>query len=453
MPDKNQNPPQSELEKQLAAEAKLAGYRKEIAQATQEEAKLEKQFIDNQKAKQEADRDAFKAPEVKALEGKITATGNFVETKILANECLSEVIAKLASAIYETDQVFTSDKLVFVFYNAQDFPNIEQYIALQDQLKVLQKLLSEAILIGQKALEKEDNQDAAGGSAASMVIGLAASGVIRTAADIFSLFKTNAAITNFEINSDDSVLVSCFWDKYKAKNPACKFYYPAVYPVNLINSPDANSSEFIKLFNAVKNLEITAVGLLNQIQAELTAIEQQLPTLTDPVAISPLKVRNQKLNAAVPELQSVTTAFSQLEMTLVTIDPNTKLSTRAIVLRAEKLVSVLNGPNTYIIKLSAKLNGSTRIKDGLFKITSSVMHSGGAQVNCLIFSKDGSILFSDNGYCYEPYQEVKKRENHFEVRKTSQKLIKPQSVVNEVTLEAYPANEDEIKFHDNKEVK
>ena len=401
MPDTIPSSPKTEIEKALEAEANLAKYRKAIAEANEAEAKAEKEKTDSLNATVDAERNKWQAPEIKALDGKITATGSFIETQILANKCLSELVNKLIDRIFKNEP-FKNNPSNFVLYNAADFPNIEQYESFIDHLNVLKSILEDAIEQGKNS-QTQTEADALGGFA-PMAVGLAAGGILRTAADIFSLFKQNTTITNIDIPTEDSLIISVFSSKLREKHNNCKVYYPAGYPVYLIEIPPAKPSEFTKLFNLVKNTAIKASLLQQKIERESTEIDKQLMIVTDPAQKSMLENKKTKLSNGLSGLQSATSAFSQLEMTLVAIDSNTKLSLRALILRAEKLVALLKESNTYIIKLSAKLNGSTKIKEGLFRMTKA-MHSGGAQLNCLIFSNDGSILFSENLCTYISYKE------------------------------------------------
>ena len=238
----------------------------------------------------------------------------------------------------------------------------------------------------------------------NLQVGLAAAGLLRTAADIFSLFKTNESITNYDIAADEGWLVSGFRRKLKKEGKTCDLYYPAAMPVKLLIESSKESSNFLTLFTAAKSVNTQAIALLKRIEDELADIELQLPAAAAKLA---LEARKQKLGRALPLLQSATGTFSQAELALLAVDPNTRLSTRAVVLRAEKLAGLLQKDNAYVIKLSAKLNGSTQVKEGLFR-TTSLLHSGGVQLNCLIFSNEGKLVFSDSRQGYEPYQEVKK---------------------------------------------
>ncbi|WP_247237211.1 hypothetical protein [Telluribacter sp. SYSU D00476] len=405
MADTNQNASQTEQQKQLTAEANL---RKLIAEAREAEAKADKQFTDAQKAARDAEREAWKGPDVKALEGKLTANGNFIETRILAYKCLTDLINLLVEEM-NNNSSFKGEEITFVIYNAADLPAIELYLATMDQLSELQSIIKDNIKAATTVLEKSSQQNAAGGSVTPLSVGFAAAGILRTAADIFSLLKTNTTFINYDIGTDEELIVSCFADAVKKTKHNWKIFYPAFYPVHAINQGSENSA-FTKLFMEVKIHSNNANDLQKRIKDELEQIEQKLQSEIDLPDRRPLEVRMQELNMALSSLQSSLEAFLQLELMLLAIDQNTRVSTRALVMRAERLVTILKESTTYILKLTACLSGSSQVKENLFRST-KVLHSGGTQLSCLIFDQKGNIHFSDNRCAYSPYMESSEMSN------------------------------------------
>lgn len=410
MADTTQNTELSELEKKLSTESKLATYRKEIAIANQEEAKLQKQILDNLKTEKETLKNDLKAPEIKALEGKITSNGNFIETRILASECLSGNLKKLIDNIFKCDtfkpqndntQDNNPQKINFIIYNNSDFAKIELFNSILDYVETLGSFINKTITQVENSL-KPDLTDQAGGFE-PITFGLATAGILRTAADIFSLFKTNSTLTHLEFAPEEEYIISDFVSYLKKKNPNSDVFYPGIYPVFLIDTFSSESSEFIRAFNNTQNLAIQASQKLKLIENELGLIESEISITPNTLAATNLGDRKIKLKYGFEKLQTSTNSFSQFEMYLLEIDPTTKVSLRSILLNAEKLYKLFKQKNTYIIKLSAKLNGSTKINESLWDWPKA-MHSGGAQLNCLIFSVGGSILFSDNLKSYTVYK-------------------------------------------------
>lgn len=394
--------PATEREKQLAAEAKLATFRKEIAAADEAEAKAEKQLAETKKAARDAERDALKGPDIKALEGKITATGNFIETTILVNKAMVATFEKLVEKL-KANATFKSGSPNFIIYNQADFPAVDLYISMIQQLTAFSKVYEDVAGVAVKAMEDAAVEgDNAGGAADPLMIGFAAASVIRTAADIFSLFKSNTAYNNYEIANDEAQIVTCFSSVVSQKGFACKIYFPAVFPVHLINTNISEpASDFVTLLTKVKGLNNSTVSLQIKMETELASIEEKLMTEQDVTKKVQLQNRKQELNKVLAPLQRITSTFSQLETLLSTLDPATKMTTYAMIVRAERLAALLKKSNTYVIKFLAKSSGSTRVKESLFR-SSEISHTGGTQLSCLIFAEDGSIIFSDNHCEYIP---------------------------------------------------
>lgn len=388
-------------EKRLAAEAKMAGYRKTIAEAREAEAKADKTVSEAEKAMRETDNQVWKAPEVKALEGKLTATGNFIETQILANKCLTALIAELVEKM-KNDPQFNGNQLRLVLYNMPDFPAMELYIVMMKQLQALMTVFSDVITAGKNALST-GREDQAGGFG-PLTTGFAIAGILRTSADIFSLFKSNTSYTNYALTVDDNMVASCFVNAVKEKKLTWKVYYPAAYPVNTIDGRDTDSA-FLKLFTEVKAANNTAVYLEKDIETKLADVEAQLTTETDTAKKIKLQELREKLSDTSMSMQGATAIFSQLETLFLTIDQTTKTSPLTIITRAEKMADLVTSADTYIIKIIASSNGSTMIRENLFR-TTKAFHSGGTQLNCLVFSKDGSICFSYASSKYIPGKET-----------------------------------------------
>lgn len=396
-----QSTPQSELEKQLAEEAKNAVHRKAIAEARASEANADKAAAEAQKIAMDNERQKFKGPDVKAPEGKLTATGNFIETEILANKSLSVLTADLVGEI-ETHPNFKNKNLAFVIYHTASFPAIELYLGTIAQLDSLKELLAGIVAVAIDAINESPNDDAAGG-ADPLTIGITAAGIIRTVADVFSLFKTNTAYTNYELAADENLVVSAFAEVVGNRNTGWKIYYPAVYPVNMF-SGTANSA-YTLLFNEVKKESNKATGLQKILETQVVTIDEQLLLETDESKKKLMRKRKERLNNIILSLQSTVTTFTQFEASLMTTAQDTKISMQTVILQAERLTSLLKATDTFVIKLSAKRNGSTMVKESLF-FSAKAFHSGGCQLNCLIFGSDGNILYSYNSNKYFPIGEL-----------------------------------------------
>ncbi|MDQ0966652.1 hypothetical protein QFZ20_002055 [Flavobacterium sp. W4I14] len=160
-------------DKELAAKITEANKQKSLAEAREADAKAEKQIIETRKAARDFERDNGKIPEISALNGKITATDNFIETKILANCCLSYLIEELIETMNCDDKFKKNIEKAanntkaaptkFIFYNANDIPVLEQYMATSQQLSILTDCFKKILQLPKTEL-KTDTDSPSGGT-------------------------------------------------------------------------------------------------------------------------------------------------------------------------------------------------------------------------------------------------------------------------------------------------
>lgn len=404
MPE-TQNKIHTELEQQLERQAKIASFRATIANARRDEANADKAIADANKAVADAEKAAidnerlkWKGPEVKAPEGKLTANGNFIETEILANSALADVAAGLVADISDSTIFKEKKELTFVVYHSGNISAIELYQATIAQLKSLKDILADAIATAKEAIDVPQTERTATGGAGVMTVGMAAGGIIRTVADIFSLFKTNSAYTNYDLAADENFVVSTFAQAARV-SANWKIYYPALYPVKMLD--DTDNSNFISLLNEVRSDNKAVVAFYKSIETLKTAIDENLFSETDPTKKEILRKRKAQLSDVSLSLQSTAATFTQFETNLVATSQDTKVSMLIVLLQAERLAKQLLTDDTYVIKLNVKRSGSTLVKESLFS-SAKATHSGGCQLSCLIFDRNGCVLYSNNANKYIP---------------------------------------------------
>ncbi|MBL4678935.1 MAG: hypothetical protein JKY70_22500 [Mucilaginibacter sp.] len=387
----------SPLQVQLEEEAKLAPLRKLIAESREAEAKADKQATETRKAALDAYRDRWKGPDIKPVDGKITLQGGAVETRILAHVCLSALTRSLVEQFAGDDRL-KGNGTKFIIYNAADLPGIQMYQTFKEQLKITGELLEVQTRFSEQAMGRPNTKLV---SETPLIAGIAASGILRTAADIFSFFKTSTSITNTELISDESLIVACFESELKKKGLKGKVYYPAVLPPGL-TADLAKDSQFIERYTAVASINKAAVSVQGKLTARLAEIDNELMSVTDPGNKQSLETERQKLNEALQPLSAACVLFSQFENTLLTIDPVTKVSVFSALIKFEKLFKLMADEDAFTVKLNAVMNGSSIISEGLFKAT-SLRHSGGTQLTCLVFDHSGTVhlTFSSSTYIAE----------------------------------------------------
>ncbi len=265
---------------------------------------------------------------------------------------------------------------------------------------------------------------------------------------IVSLVAKNLMDNGFTLNKKP--IVTC--------NQRPVIYYPLLFPPSLTQKADTANSA---LFASLDGIEMARI----QIDANVGAIDARVKTLndllgkiadkkakTDELAkktdeLAALKkkrprtnaIREQlksleadivKLNAAIVKLtltpnqdankdsfkewiakltdlktkmQGLLTAVSLITAKLNTPDETGKLTALAQLLRAERLQSILKETSTYTLRVSAKANGTTKIKKNLF-VDAKVRHSAGANLVYLLFNNLGGLAQGGSLSCYIDYQ-------------------------------------------------
>jgi hypothetical protein len=232
-----------------------------------------------------------------------------------------------------------------------------------------------------------------------LIAGYAVSGILRTAADIASLFKTNNDFKNADISVDETDLVASF----KISIPSdWKVFNPSVYPINTVKS-SASISKFVEALNDVQKQVAVSDLRLADIDTKTKELATLLAAEKDPVKISNIKSFMDSFTPISTELKSLKSAFQTLQTTLSTADQATKITAQSVIMRAERLYSKLLEADVYVIKFHVTSKGSTKINESIWR-SAKIEHSAGTELSCLVFGTDGEILFSESLHAYEPYK-------------------------------------------------
>ncbi len=384
--ERPKSPEELELEKQVA----LAKLRSDIAASD--------------KAAFDAKKDQLKGPDVTVPTGKITSDGSFIESRILAQKTLNSACGQLAKLLAAH---FTGNPINLVIYNATDIPLIELYAGIKAQVTdMLQqytrsneradRLLHPAPESAPPGREYIKESIVAGGP---LMAGYAAAGVLRTAADLVSLFRTSTDFKNFDLTIDDTVLTATF---RKALPAGWKLYHPGMFPLNTLMATDA-VSEFMQLLNDVQTQRDAALSHLAGIDKKTKELTDELAAATDAGKKAAIQAALDEFAPAVAQLKTLNDSFAQLQAGLSAADATSKASTLTLLMRAERLIGKLGENNTYTIKLSAVSKGSNRVTENLWR-NGSISHSAGTELSCLVFGPGGDIVFSDTQEHYTPYK-------------------------------------------------
>lgn len=420
MADRPLSPEEEQIAKQASiaefktkiaeAELKLAQARQGLRNAVNPPAPSAKDIAETNAAIAQADqkrlqaeKDNFKGPDVKSLEGKITSDGTFIESRILAAASLNKAFDKLLNAI-KCDKNFKDGAAVtFIMYNAADFGSIELYHSIQAQIATLSDNFTKNIGIANHILQPPAADPQLAGGAFPVLASFAIAGALRSVIDIVSLFRTNTNFSNFDMPVDDVSLIASFTHAVHHVKKEWKVFAPATYPIGLLSPSTAATSNLIKALEELRALSNKIDDLGKAFDNQLISLQQDLLIATPEAAKKAVQNKIELLSFAKDSLQQLVPIYSQLEKTLASVDATTNISMQAVLLRAERFVERLAKEHTYIIKLSVTSRGSNRVTDNLF-LPSRITHSGGTQLSCIIFSPGGEIIFSHNTHHYIKYK-------------------------------------------------
>jgi len=402
----------AELQKKIAqAEYEAAKAKKDAAaltepQSDKEKAQLEKEIAEANKAAILAKREILKGPEIKVLDGKITSEGVFIESRILANKTLTSAFNGFFKDLVKKD-LFKKDKVTFVIYNPSDFPAMELYATMLDQLNAMKEVYETTIQSADIALKKQLELTASASVrlADPLTLGYAAAGMLRTTADIVSLFRTNTIFNNFDLAVDETALIANFTKEIvNAEKHNWIVFHPSLYPINTIKPANNSNSKFITALNELKAFSNMATAKIKEIEKKVVEFKDQIVAENDEIKKGKILEHINMFSPIIAELQNLNSTFTQLEKMLSATDTTTKITAQAMIMRAERTVNKLNEDDVYIIKISAISKGSNRITQNLFR--SRIMHSAGTELSCLIFAPDGHIVYADSRNSYTPYEKA-----------------------------------------------
>lgn len=415
--DRPKSPEEIELEKQAAIaklkyDIALAEFNAQKAKKDAEginapldekqQAELDKAIAEANKASVQAKREMYKGPDVTAPSGKITSDGTFIESRILSQKTLVNAMGTLSKSI-KADTHFKDkiEKLTFVIHNPADVLGLELYATLKDQAEGMEKAYTRSNKNLKSLVDKQMDftvQVAVLGD--PLLAGYVASGILRTAADLVSLFKTTRDFKNFDLTVDDTNLAAVF----KKEIGSVKVYHPLVFPVNTITG--AGSSVFVYIMSKVQKLSIEGDGIIMEAEKRLKALNEDYAKEKDPVVNKRRKAFIDSFEPVIAELKTLKSAYSQLQTLLSTADATTKVTAQAAVMRAERLFTLLSADATFTIKFSIASKGSNKVSDNLWR-SARVEHSAGTELNCLIFNSTGEIVFAESIVSYQQYLKSK----------------------------------------------
>ncbi|HEX7333359.1 MAG TPA: hypothetical protein VF290_17785 [Pyrinomonadaceae bacterium] len=297
-----------------------------------------------------------------------------------------------------------------------------------------------------------------------------ATGFIKSVAELLNLFRTDTTFENDTVSVSEDTIVShiarnLMSGGFSLSNTplfTCNqwpvIYYPLYYPPLLTRVADQSNSRLATVLGEIErerlqgeaNVVLIDARLkeLNDLKGKLAdkkvnsnqlhgledklkelqqkpkpnanqikALEKQISELKQAIADLGLTPTQEGHQADLPtwiaqltdlktKMQGLLTATNLVTAKLNTPDESGKLTALAHLFRAEKLHEILSKTDTYVLRVTANANGTTKIKKNLF-VDAKVRHSAGTTLVYQLFDIDGSIAQGGALRCYIDYQSSK----------------------------------------------
>lgn len=373
--------------------------KKKQAETEKAVAELNKANIETNKANVLAGRDLFKGPEITAPTGNITTSdGAFIESRVLAQlnlkKCMTDMCTSLKSGLGTATEL--------VIYSAPEYKGLELHASLLAQLKQMRSDF-EMLNRNVKSKVEHDFDPNASDLADPLLLGYAAAGILRTAADLASLFKVTTDYKNFDITQDENMITSAFTAAAKTAIPNVKVFNPAVFPINTVKA-SSQQSEVIKEMTLLSKGTAEAdqnLKLISQRSQKWTPLAEKETVVAKKAKINKYLADLVLMSGQLGTMKELT---SKLTIALSTADANSATTPLSVLLGAERLALKLQQTGVYTIKLVSTSKGSNRIKQGLWS-SARISFTSGTELSTVVYGVDGDIAFADNRTEYSDYMD------------------------------------------------
>jgi hypothetical protein len=366
----------------------------------------------------------FPGTEQELPKGSITLENNpHFETEILAHQVMSESALGLGSQLLGKMAAPYSRNKLFI-YNEEQFASPLFYRAYLAQLDLLeQRYLS---LPNMTPTPTPTPAASAPGMSPLMLFPLI-EGVLGSAADIASFFKTDEVIRGVTFDIDELAFISQI-GQAPIKN-GVKVIYPSLLAPNLF---DANST-LLKRIGQLYELRVRAAAeiarlaaLKKPIDEEIAEMEERLKVMADgPAKEALLKEKNAKakiskeLGERMAPYKTLNQLFEDLAGGLLKPGDNAGVTTLVKLLRAEKLhAAVSDGQcaakpddkchHSYVLVFKLRTGGNVKTTSNIFRGTKQY-HSGGAIITYALFNGDMQMVDAASDQKYKGYIKVRSK--------------------------------------------
>jgi hypothetical protein len=338
----------------------------------------EKRIAELEKETAVAERERLGAilpkPTATPLTGKTTVDDKVIlESQILAYKALSEVSDNISGSI----KLASPRPAVVIIHNATDVTALQSYVTIKRQV--------DATVARYRALLPAGSAEA---GPASLLLGPeVATGLVRSAADLVALFRTDTEIKGLTFSVDEAALVSRI--SKGLQNSGIPVFYPGVYPLRVAAG---DSSELLTSLSEVYVGKSKAEMIISRCDSSDKAVKEQcLNSFGD----------------VLPLLKALNAQVEKFLTGLIAVDDSTKTNVLTSLIRAEGLRRMLEAENSCVLQLKVlAAAGSNKTTNNLFT-GSKLYHSGGVVISYILFDRNGAIRLSDTLYNYDGFVRVK----------------------------------------------
>ncbi len=374
-------------------------------------------------------------------QGSVKAEGDApVESQIIAYEALEKIACQIAQRLPAGDLVIHNESELSAITELQAFGRQLDQVetAFGGLPPELLNLSDDPQNRGRQIQEFLDAQFTE--SVTSLFPGVA----ISTALEVFSLFRTNVAVTSKALTLAQEALIAELAAATRARPAGSRtcdsqdgtrvIHNTAAFPLGLLetDSPferrmaqlaltSRDVDRMIRFLEAARAARAQRIAAISRLDQEITALEKEIEELEtagasgQQIAVlvqraadkrkekqelertaskGQLQAENRLLEREVVQARTAKELYAGVLDVLMAKEKASGLNLMARLIRAERLKQLLEGgAHTLQLKVVAA-GGSVKTAQNFFR--SSIWHSGGAVVTFLVYDKDGTISESDN---------------------------------------------------------
>ena len=359
--------------------------------------------------------------DVKPLEGTVKIDGDHpVESQILAYHALNRLARKIAEVVagFKPQRILIhSEADINSLMSFQSF--VGQMSLIGDELNGVNEDAKSALEDAEQILSgaPTPGEDAVVSlSLAPVVVGAA----LRSAIDLLSLFRVDVSLKSKDLTINDLALVAAVSGRLVGSGVTV--FNPSLIPPRLFAKESQVRGSLRELDTLSGGLDETrrAVEVFQEkVKAAITELSNKL-TLAATASPSPdteslkqaIDIRQRvsdRLAVITARLNATATAFNTFREALLKTDDAAGLNTLARLLRSEKLSGAAGEDSHLLVLKVAAAGGGVKTKQSKFS-SGTVMYSGGAIVEYLLFAPDGSTAAAGTLPAYTGFIEVNERE-------------------------------------------